>query len=235
MKVELRLILPLSFFMFSIGYLAFIVSSDSSTMIGDIYGYDPGGQAIPLISTVILAIAALWTLVTEIKACGTRPPLRFAPIWLIVANIAISLVFIAVFRPVGFLIVTCLAMHWLIYLNLRAAEGKTASLMAAFWWMWASLFYLIVMYAVLRGIIKTTFWLARTHGMLIMREPALQVGIVSIALLVLFLVTGKLFRKHARDLEMVNVVQTSIGTTLSIYVVFRLLFLVQLPMGILTL
>jgi len=227
---RLAFIAPMGFFLFSIGYLAFILSLDSTVMIGDTYGYDPGGAVVPASAAVLLGLAALWQLVTQHPVANEDR--TKAPVGLLLSNIAISAVFIAVFRYAGFLLSTGIALHLLIQLNLWTENGRQ-DLKNGAAGLAITILYLTVMYAVLRGMIKMLFWLARNFDLPFFREPALQAGLGVLVLAGLIYIVGRLLARIYRTPGTVALIQTSVGTSLAIYVIFRLLFLVQLPAGLL--
>lgn len=227
---RLAFIVPMGFFLFSIGYLAFILTLDSTVMIGDTYGYDPGGALVPASAAVLLGLAALWQLITRHPVeNGDRTK---APVGLLLSNIAISAVFIAVFRYAGFLLSTGIALHLLIQLNLWTENGRQ-DLKNEVAGLAITIIYLTAMYAVLRGVIKMLFWLARHFDWLFCRDPALQAGLGALVLAGLIYLVGRLLARICRTPAMVALIQTSVGMSLAIYVIFRLLFLVQLPAGLL--
>lgn len=231
MMFRLNLLLPFFFFLFSISYLLFILSLGSTTMIGDNYNYDPGGSVIPITAAIILGLASICLMVTnrsqEDESKGDTP------VVLVFCNIAISIIFIAIFRPVGFLLSTGIVLYILILLNLFA-EDKEITKKSGILWLSLTVFYLVLMYTVLRGLIKTSFWLARHFEWIVFREPAVQAGLVAVVLSLLVYLIGRGLKRVFKSSDIVALIQTSVATTLSIYVVFRLMFLVQLPTGLLT-
>lgn len=230
MMFRLHFLLPFCFFLFSISYLAFILSLGSTTMIGDNYNYDPGGSIVPVTATIILGLTALWLMITHrSQENGDKTE---TSVGLILCNITISIIFISIFRPVGFILSTGIVLYILILLNLWA-EKREITKKSGVAWLSFTVVYLVVMYSVLRGLIKMSFWLARHYGWTIFREPAMQAGLVALTLALLVYLIGRMLKRVHRSSYIVAMIQTSVATTLSIYVVFRLMFLVQLPTGLL--
>ena len=231
MGFSLRRLVPLAFLATALGYIAFVISLGSSTMIGDVYSYDPGGQIVPLLAGIVLAAASLRLVISERAAA--KPESDQMGRHLVLANIGLSILFIALFRPLGFVISTGLMMFLLIYLNARAVETKVSA-RSAFWWLALTMVYLISLYSVSRGVVKSLFALARTYQSDLFREPFLQAIAVMAILIPLILVVGLVLKRFSSSSPFTVIVQTSVATTMGIYVIFRQLFLVQLPAGVLS-
>ena len=231
MVFSLRQMVPLGFLMSAVGYIAFVFSFDSSTMIGDVYSYDPGGRIIPLLASVILAAASLRLVISE-RAVASQAVDRSVR-QLVLVNIGLSILFIALFRPLGFVISTGLMMFFLIYFNIRAVETRvpTRSFFGA---LCLTTAYLLFLYSVSRGVVKSLFALARACQYDLFREPFIQVIAVLAVLVPVFFGVGLVLRKFSPLNAHTVIVQTSVGTTMTIYVIFRQLFLVQLPAGVLS-
>lgn len=231
-RVRLNSIMAGGFLVFAVGYLVSFIMMPTTDMIGDTRGYDPGGRVVPMAASGCMALLSLWLFVRSLRPQSARPP-ESIPVGLLAANILISAAYIAFFRPAGYVVATCLTLYWLTILNLRSIEVKIGW-GTALAWMGATLAYLLALYSLMRGVIRGMFWAARSYAVPAAREPALQALVAGVVLAVLFILAGKVLRRMAPVSEMATAVQSSIGTTLSIYIVFRLLFLVQLPSGLLT-
>ncbi|NQU58673.1 MAG: tripartite tricarboxylate transporter TctB family protein [Rhodospirillales bacterium] len=231
MDFSLRRLVPLAFFITALGYIAFVFSLETSKMIGDVYDYDPGGQIIPLLAGIILAAASLRLVISERLAVSQEVDLSTRR--LVLVNIGLSVLFIALFRPLGFVISTGLMMFFLIYFNQRALEVRV-SIRSSVWWLALTMVYLISLYSVSRGVVKSFFAMARTYQNDLFREPFLQATAVLAVLIPLIFVVGLILKRFSSSREFPVLVQTSVSTTMAIYVIFRQLFLVQLPAGVLS-
>ncbi len=222
---------PLAFLLTSVAYIAFVFSLEEATMIGDNFAYDPGGRIVPLLAAMVLCAASLRLVVHE-RASAHEESDR-ATRYLVLANIGLSALFIVLFRPLGFVATTGLMMFWFIYLNLRATETG-ASMRTALPWLAVTMVYLVFLYSVSRGVVKGLFALARTYQQDLFREPFLQAIAVLAILIPLIVMVGMGLRRLPCGRVFAIASQTTVGTTMAIYVVFRQLFLVQLPQGVLS-
>ena len=222
---------PLAFLITSIAYIAFVFSLEESTMIGDNFSYDPGGRIVPLLAAIVLCVASLRLVVHE--RASVRGESDRATLHLVLANIGLSALFIVLFRPLGFVATTGLMMFWFIYLNLRMIETG-ASMRTALPWLAVTMIYLVFLYSVSRGVVKGLFALARTYQQDLFREPFVQAIAVLVILIPLIVVVGRGLKRLPSSRVYAIASQTTVGTTMAIYVVFRQLFLVQLPEGILS-
>ncbi|MCG8508019.1 MAG: tripartite tricarboxylate transporter TctB family protein, partial [Rhodospirillales bacterium] len=132
MVFSLRQMVPLGFLIAALGYIAFVFSLETSTMIGDVFSYDPGGRIIPLLAALVLAAASLRLVISE-RATAPQEADRSAHL-LVLANIGLSILFIALFRPLGFVISTGLMMFFLILFNVRMVETRV-SIRSIIWWL----------------------------------------------------------------------------------------------------
>ncbi|MTI18134.1 hypothetical protein E1162_12880 [Rhodobacteraceae bacterium RKSG542] len=231
MRLSLHQLFPLGLFISAIGYLAFALGMPSTSMIGDSFGYDPGSAVVPVGAALVFAACALWSFFKSLKEKG-EGGLPANARTLIFLNVVLSIVFIAAFRHVGFLLSTGVILYVLIWLNLRAISEASSPIRAVVWGL-VTTGYLVAMYSVSRLIIKTMFKLARTHGYYELRDPFYQALAVVGVFPLLFIAVGYLLPKLGATRQEVTLIQTSVGTTLSVYVLFRLIFLVQLPQGLL--
>lgn len=227
---RLQTLLPFGFFLLSAGYVAFALGLERTGMIGDVRGYDPGGRFMPVLAGAVMGVLSLWVLIREIRANTPAVPFA-APLWLTLANLAISAGYIVLFRHFGYMLSTCLVVFWLTVFNLRAT-GLVISWPGAFAWLAATIAYLAGGYTLIRFLIRAMYRYARSGGTALAREPVAHALAATIAMLIVFFVMGRLLRRLTRSEAMVKTVQSSIGTTFSIYIAFRLLFLVQLPTGL---
>lgn len=226
------LALPFGLFLFATGYCAFTLSLETERMIGDAFGYDPGSRVMPLLAALILAVTAAIEM-ARARHREAPPAGKGGEAKLVLANIALAVLLIAAFRPAGFLPATCLVLYLLIALNLRSGGTPLTAgriLLGAV----ASLGCTVALYTVLRGVVRLCFLLARELPLALLREPVLQAVAVSLVVAVALVLAWRLLSRLPRLSDMVPPVLTAVGGTLAIYVVFRLLFLVRLPQGLLT-
>jgi hypothetical protein len=233
MKLTIQNVLPLGLLVVAAGYIAFSLSLPNERMIGDAFGYDPGGRVIQITAAAILAATALWELIRHWSGQGAPQGTGKTPVGLLLAHILLIMLFIALFRPVGFILATSLTLYIMIALNLRSAgtQLSSAPIVAG---LIGCAAYAVVLYSVLRGVVRLCFIVARQYSMPALREPSIQAIVVAAVLALTLLVGGVILPRLTRQPVLTALLQSAVGITLIVYVVFRLLFLVQLPAGLLT-
>ncbi|MCE8020337.1 hypothetical protein HOP51_09495 [Halomonas sp. MCCC 1A11036] len=240
-RPPLALALPLSLFLFALGYIAFTLSLDVERMIGDDAGYDPGSRIVPLTVALILAVTMLWEALkarhgaTASAEHGGEAGVEPAP-RLLALHVALAVAFVVLFRPLGFILASTLLLYGLTLLNLRHVTHRIGMLggLAGLAGLAVALAYATALYSLARGTIRAGFWLAREHGATLAREPNAQALCVALALALAMLLAGQALRRLIADPQRRLLIQVSVGATMAVYVVFRLLFLVQLPAGLLS-
>jgi hypothetical protein len=174
----------------------------------------------------------IWELAHAVRDQSAGSPPTTSTVLLVIANIIISAGLVVLFRPIGFALSSSLAMFALIGLNMRVGEtavGWVGGVAGSI----ATLVYTATLYSLLRGAVHLCFHFARDYQLPMLRDPTVQALIAGI------IVTGVMLAVH-RGLTAINrstplalAVQAASGATLFTYVIFRMLFLVQLPAGLL--
>lgn len=233
MKLSIQSILPIGLLVFAAGYIAFVYSQPNQRMAGDSFGYDPGGQLMPLAAAAVLVATALWELMRNWSHREDRSGQETAPLWLLFTNLALIVAFIALFRPLGFILTTSLMLYVMIALNLRSAGQQldVRQLVAGFAGCAA---YAVALYSLIRGVVRLCFIGAREYGLVFLREPTVQAILIMAVLSLALLAAGVILPRLTRHKVLTAILQSTVGITLAVYVIFRLLFLVQLPAGLLT-
>lgn len=230
MHQKLPLWVSLFFFLFALGYCISFISAPVVVMIGDTRGYDPGGRVVPIAASAVLALLSLIVFVRESQASKTAPT-QAETVRLVITNIALSVVYILVFRSAGYIISTSVFLYVLIVLNLHATEGKnplhTEIIRFA-----GMMIYILASYTGLRLAVRGMYRLARSYGMTWAREPVIQSLAAVVAVFVVWLAARWVMRRFCLSRSTCLAIQASGMVTLCIYIVFRMLFLVQLPTGI---
>ncbi len=222
-------VLPLGFFVASLIYLGFMLTAESSRMVGDAFGYDPGSQALPALAGGILAVVSLYLFIRERKASASEP---WQSTKLLFANLGLAVLFIVLFRPLGFVLTTGLLMFALTVLNYREA-GEALEPRRLVVWLAYSSGMLVVLFSIARGVVKICFALFRATHWEGFRDPFIQASVEIAVLVPVFVIVGLVVRRRVGSCTYLTMSQTSVGTTMSIFILFRELFLVQLPKGVL--
>lgn len=210
-------------------YVAFVLSLDPSQMIGDVYGYDPGTRALPLFAGLVLAGASLHLAVRERHAA---PVDWLQPRGLVLANLGLSVLFILLFRYLGFILTTGGLMFVLIALNVRQT-GVAVGWGRAGRWFALTMGELVALYSLARGVVRLCFMAFHATGWEPLRDPFLQAAIETAVLVPLFAAGGWALRRACGSTAFLTMSQTAVGTTMGIFLVFKEYFLVQLPKGLL--
>lgn len=226
MRLDLAILVPVCLVVFAFAWLGYALSLPNVGMIGDRFGYDPGSRFLPLAAGVVLLVALVADLIRNWPASKTA--VHMGPI---VGSVLALVIYLALFRPLGFVLSTSIVMLCLITLNQRDI-GKGPGLVPFLTALVAVTAGSVALFALVRRVVRACFELARTHDLPILREPAIQAAIVG-ALVLIVLIALALFCRRWRHVPLVTAAQTSIGLTFAVYVVFRQLFLVQLPAGLL--
>lgn len=226
MRHDLALLVPLGLIGFALIWLGYAWTLPSEGMIGDRFGYDPGSRFLPVAAGVVLAAALLGDL---LRRCPARSvPVQTGPV---VAHVVILIFYLIAYRPLGFVLSTALVLFGLIALNQRHL-GQPFRLWHFLAAVAAVVAGAVALFSVIRWVIRTCLALARTHGLSVLREPAVQAGLAALIVVVALGLMIWICRRW-RHLPHVAAVQVSIGTTFAIYLMFRQLFLIQLPPGVL--
>jgi len=213
----------------SLAYVAFILSLDPSQMTGDVYGYDPGNRALPLLAGLVMAAAALHLTVRERRAPAAG---WLEPRGLVLANLAVSVLFVAFFRHLGYIPTTGVLMFVLIVLNLRQS-GIAVAWGAAAGWFALTMAEMIGLFSLARGVVRLCYAGYHAFGWEALRDPFVQAAIETAVLVPVFAAAGLLLRRRLGPSPLLTASQTTVGTVIGIFLVFKEYFLVQLPKGLL--
>ncbi len=203
-------------------------------MIGDSFGYDPGGRLFPVLAGAVMFICSTSVLWQVLRSAPNISKADKQPLMspLVVSNIVAAFIFILSFRFLGYIIASGLFVCTLICLNQRQFD-RTLSFWGAVRANATTLIGLLILYSIGRGIVKLCFSIARNYGQPAFREPIYQAALVLIMTLLAFLLFRSLTRRFNMLTDQRTTVLTSIGIVYGIYILFRQIFLVQLPNGLL--
>ncbi len=213
----------------SLAYVAFILSLDPSQMAGDVFGYDPGTRALPLVAGLVMAAASFHLAIRERRAApaaaGWLEPRR-----LVVANLGLSVLFVALFRHLGYIPTTSALMFALIVLNIRETTTRATWGATAGWFVF-TMAEAIALFSLARGIVRSCYAGYHALGWEPLRDPFVQAAIETAVLVPVFAAGGLLLRRCCGPSPLLTASQTTAGTVLGIFLVFKEYFLVQLPKG----
>lgn len=228
-----QIAVPLALLLGSACWIAFTLGLPEQRMIGDRHGYDPGSRLLPLIAGTVLALASAWELARAARS-GAAPRERQEEILpLLAAHVLVLVLLVASFRTVGFVLACSTALFVLIVLNRRAA-GSPASISAMLAAAVALLACVTAIDALLGGAASGMFRLARTFDMELLREPVVHATVMAAALALAVAAAGAALRRLIGRGDLVGTVQVAVVTTFVIHIVFRQVFMVRLPEGLLS-
>lgn len=213
----------------ALAYIAFVLTLDSSQMAGDNYGYDPGTRALPLLAGLVMAAASLHLAVRERRAAAVG---WLEPRGLVLANLGVSVLFVVLFRHLGYIPTTGALMFVLVVLNVRQS-GVGLAWGAVAGWFAFTLAELVGLFSLARGIVRSCYLAYHALGWEALRDPFVQAVIETAVLVPLFAAIGLLLRRRLGPSPLLTASQTTVGTVIGIFLVFKEYFLVQLPKGLL--
>lgn len=217
------------FLLLGLALAAYIFRLDNTLMIGDSFGYDPGSKIIPAAAVLVFVVFATIDFIAENKTAHSETSKPIAWKTLVVYLGLMGGVILA-FVEIGYILTAGTMIYLMLVVNSSNSSStrSKSSLVAGIPILFAGL---VATYTFVRKIIRSLFSYARELDMYVLREPFLQALVVLVALVGLFGIIHWGANKWQRNSQRYRFVMLSITTTMLIYVVFRLFFLVQLPPG----
>ena len=117
MKLGTRRIIPLVFLVVSLLYLAFSFSLEQYRMIGDERGWDPGSRALPIAMGFLMLGVSIYLIAVETAKEQKEHAVPAGARSLILLMIVLSVLYILVFRALGFILSTAVLLFTLIHFN----------------------------------------------------------------------------------------------------------------------
>jgi hypothetical protein len=234
MRLGTRRLVPLAFLLVSLLYLAFSFSLEERRMIGDEKQWDPGSRSLPMAMGFLMLGLSLYLVVKETLPAREERPVPAGARRLVVLTIAASLAYILVFRRLGFILATALLLFTLVYFNRRQdvrlnqlpgyAAGAAAGTALA-----------LLIYSAGRLLTRGLFAWGRAHGSALLAGNIFAAFLTALLMAALFGALAALARRVLRTpgaRETFGAVLLAAGVTEGLYLVFKQIFLVSLPGGI---
>lgn len=233
-----RKTIPFAFAIVSMLYIAYILALGDSRMLGDEIGGDPGGMIIPLLLGVFMLISSVYIFLTDKKneKQEEMSPVERRLFWGVVI---IAVLYVAMARMLGFVLSTSLAFYILVFLNYRQGfrkdELKSFSLGLIVSEASAIGVYtacrLVIRALAIAGRQKTLPPFITSSGMILVLASILA-GILIAALALII----RRIKPKEKASELFNQIFMSgmiaVISTVSFYLIFKQLFLVNLVSGI---
>jgi hypothetical protein len=234
MKLGTRRLVPLFFLLFSLFYLAFSFSLEEHRMIGDEKGWDPGSRSLPIAMGFLMLGLSVYLISRETVHAPADRPVPAGARRLVLLTITASLLYILIFRALGFLLSTAVLLFTLVYFN-RRQDVRRRLLPGYLLGVPVSAAFTLMVYSIGRFLTRFLFYWgrARESGLLTNKAfGALAAALVLAALFAgLLVLLGKAKVKPAlRDLG--TAVLLAAGVTEGLLLVFKQIFLVNLARGI---
>lgn len=231
---------PIAFMVLSLLYFFYVIGSGSSRMIGDEIGGDPGTMVLPLVLSVFMFLVSTFLFLTDKRQSESRSSeLGRDDLQLLVLTFIISIVYILMMRPLGFIICTVILLYTLVFFYQRHGIRKN-DLSVWFVGVIVSTLMMLGMYSIGRTITRFLFRISRENLNLAWigsRSFTLFVvlSVVIVVFVVILFVSRSFFREN-RVGDAVNsawiACMVSVASTELLYIVFRQAFFVQLAQGL---
>lgn len=230
MKLKVKL-LPLIMTLLSALYLTYVISSEDTTLNADIVGGDPGGKLLPMVIAIFLFAGFLFITIKE-RPSGEK--MDKDTVVLFIITLLASVLYVALTKVVGFIILSTVLLYSLEYLYstigekrkpLEAILGGVGTLaLTTICYLLIRLISKLLIRAAKRNLVPSVFG----NGTLI--AVICLVVVVGITVLLAFTLVRFLKKKGLNRVASAFII--TFCSVLSLYVIFRQFFLVQLAPGL---
>ena len=235
MPCTAKRLIPIVFVVVSILYIVFGFSLEQRRMIGDERGWDPGLRTMPLgIGFLMLSLSLYLALKREQSEEHEMPRPDPGSLKLISLTIILSILYILVFRYVGFILATNILLFTLIYFNDK--QDITWNILPN--WVLGSLGstgFIVLLYSIGRFTTRYLFVTGKRSNINIFTNRLVMTGVTFIAVTGIFLIMVFLLKKFFKSDPsriVINAAFVATGTTEFLYLVFRQIFWVSLAKGL---
>lgn len=225
-------LLPAIMTILSVLYLIYVISSESTTLVADTVGGDPGGKVIPIMIALFLVLGFLFITLKDRPEESKR---NNGTAFLFVTTLILALLYVLLTKSVGFIILTTIVLYSLEYIYTTIDESRRPVL--GIIGGTATVISITAFYTLMRLITKIMLRMGKKGAL-----PAIfgkNSTIAVICLLYIFVIVTILeltvvqtLKKRGLEKEATAGIIT-IAVVLFLYVVFKQLFLVGLAPGLL--
>lgn len=225
-------ILPAVMTILSVLYLIYVVSSESTTLVADAVGGDPGGKVLPMIIAIFLIAGFLFITLKE-RPNGQNMDKETLVLFLLTLGLAI--LYVLVIKYVGFIILSTLMLYTLEYVYTTIGEKRKAT--SAIVGGLVTTAGTVGIYTLMRLLAKTLTRLGKRGAIPAVFGKGTAVAVVCMVfvaimtVLLCILVLKPLKKRGLGRVASAGVITFS--TVLILYVVFKQFFLVALAQGLL--
>lgn len=213
-------------------------SLEQRRMIGDEAGHDPGSRAMPLTAGVLMLTAGLYEV---FKRSAERKPPKEAEdkpasfLGLFLLTLGCSIGYIVLLEAVGFVLLTSIFLYLLFSAYSRIQDEESRAITAYIPGLLLTIIVTTAVYAVGRYLSRQLFYWGRSIGSAAAssRTATILLFTLSSGLLYagLFAAAAMWSKRRPGRKGIIMSVFLSAGTTLFLYIVFRMVFRVNFPAG----
>lgn len=213
-------------------YLVYVRASEDTVLAADAVGGDPGGKLLPTIMAIFLFAGFLYLTIKE-RPDGKREEKETVSLFLI--TLGISLVYLLLLKPVGFVLMSAVLLFLLEYLytTIDAPRSWKQGVFGGA----AAVAVTAAAYLLMRFLTKTLLRLAHSGALPELFGSTVFNGLISLLLIsaltvVLALTVCRLLKKKGMD-KLSNAALITFAVILFLYVIFKQFFNVNLAPGLL--
>ncbi len=213
-------------------YLIYVISSESTTLVADTVGGDPGGKLLPTIIAIFLLVGFLFITLRE-RPTGEEMNKETLALFLI--TLGATILYVLLIKTFGFIILSSVLLYSLEYIYTTIGEKRKP--LSAIIGGVITVAATSGVYTLMRLISKTLGRLARRGAIASFFGNNTVLAVICLAFILLVVVLLALFvvkplSKKGLKRES-NAAIITLATILLIYVIFKQFFLVALAPGLL--
>jgi len=203
-------------------------------MIGDQQGWDPGSRAIPIGTGFVMLIVSMYILLSgrKKKDADEKQSSDAASRRLVILSIVVPVLYIFLFRLLGFIVMTIFLLFTLIYFSYKKDIKREyiPQYLAGFA---VSAVSMLIIYSIGRYITRMLIRAGKSKGVGFLSNNLFTSAVVIIAVALIFYIVI-LIKKTAGEKrkDLFVSVLTSVGVTEILYIIFKQIFWVSLAKGI---
>ena len=203
-------------------------------MIGDQQGWDPGSRAIPIGTGFVMLIVSMYILLSgrKKKDADEKQSSDAASRRLVFLSIVVPVLYIFLFRLLGFIVMTIFLLFTLIYFSYKKDIKREyiPQYLAGFA---VSAVSMIIIYSIGRYITRMLIRTGKSKGVGFLSNNLFTSAVVIVAVALIFYIVI-LIKKTAGEKrkDLFVSVLTSVGVTEILYIIFKQIFWVSLAKGI---
>lgn len=239
-KLSTNKIIAFAFLIFSILYIIFGFSIEQRRMIGDKQGWDPGSRAIPIGIGSIMLIVSMYIILSgrEKEDTAAEKPHDIASRKLVILSIIVPILYIFLFRLLGFVVMTIFLLFTLIYFSYRK-DIKWKSLPQYLFGFIISTASIITIYSIGRYLTRMFIRTGKRSGIEFLSNnlftSASVIAVTTVIFFLAVLISNRVKPKGTTAGEPNHLfisILTSVGVTEFLYIIFKQIFWVSLAKGV---